>query len=147
VVAAVPVRRPTWSAGDGVPAVPGRRPVTNRSSVPPGLSGPERRKAPCARLSRAQGVRAQSHQGDGVRASSGRPAGRTGPSRATATLRFVTLAIPALITLIGVSALFMRRQPVVPLVAIFFVLGMYAGQTWVGHQVTDGLVQLGRLIG
>jgi hypothetical protein len=59
----------------------------------------------------------------------------------------VTLAIPALITLIGVSALFMRRQPVVPLVAIFFVLGMYAGQTWVGHQVTDGLVQLGRLIG
>lgn len=59
----------------------------------------------------------------------------------------MTLAIPALIALIGAAVLFGRRQAVVPVVILFFILGMFAGQTWVGHQITDGFIQMGRLVG
>lgn len=59
----------------------------------------------------------------------------------------MTLAIPALIILIGASLFLGRRAPLVPLAVVAFIIGIYAGQTWVGHQVTEGLAQLGRLIG
>lgn len=63
------------------------------------------------------------------------------------TLRTVTLAIPALIALVGMSVLLARRQPLVPVAVLFFLMGIYTGQTWAGHQVTDGLDQLARWIG
>lgn len=59
----------------------------------------------------------------------------------------MTLAIPVLIVVIGAVLLLGRRAPFIPLVVVFFIMGMYTGQTWVGHQVTDGLETLGRLIG
>jgi hypothetical protein len=59
----------------------------------------------------------------------------------------VTLAIPVLIIVIGAVLLLGRRAPVVPLAVVAFIVGIYTGQTWVGHQVTVGLEALGRLIG
>lgn len=59
----------------------------------------------------------------------------------------MTLAIPVLIVVIGAVLLLGRRAPVVPLVIVFFIMGVYTGQTWVGHQFTDSLESLGRLIG
>lgn len=59
----------------------------------------------------------------------------------------MTLAIPVLIIVIGAVLLLGRRAPVVPLAIVMFVMGIYTGQTWVGHQVTDSLETLGRLIG
>lgn len=59
----------------------------------------------------------------------------------------MTLAIPVLIIVIGAVLLLGRRAPVIPLVIVFYLMGIYSGQTWVGHQVTDSLETLGRLIG
>lgn len=59
----------------------------------------------------------------------------------------MTLAIPVLIIVIGAVLFLGRRAPILPLAVVAFLMGIYAGQTWVGHQVTDSLEALGRLIG
>jgi hypothetical protein len=59
----------------------------------------------------------------------------------------VTIAFPVLLTIIGVSIILGRKSPVVFVAIIFLLIGLWAGQTWVGGLVVAQLGQLARAAG
>lgn len=72
-------------------------------------------------------------------ASRGLVAGRYTPG--------VTIAVPALITIIGLAILFGRKAPGITIAVIFTIVGIWLGRTWVGDEVVSGFSQLARLFG
>ena len=73
--------------------------------------------------------------------------GATGASRPGATLTDVILTIPLLLAMIGLALLFGRRSSPWLVAIMFWVIGLYMRDTWLGEQITDGLNVMARTIG
>ena len=58
----------------------------------------------------------------------------------------MTLAIPLLLLLIGLALIAGRKAPMIPVALAFMIVGMYAGDTWLGQQITSGLDIIARVI-
>lgn len=71
---------------------------------------------------------------------------RTGPFCLSARIRDVTIAIPALIALVGLSVLLGRNRPVVLVASLFTVAGIWLAGTWAGPVVMNVLNQLDQWI-
>jgi hypothetical protein len=59
----------------------------------------------------------------------------------------VTIAVPALITIIGLAILFGRKAPGMTIAVIFTIVGIWLGRTWVGDEVVSGFQFLARIFG
>ncbi len=60
----------------------------------------------------------------------------------------VTIAVPVLLTIIGVALVVGRKSPVITIAAVFTVVGVWLGQdTWVGDYVMAGLDKISEFTG
>jgi hypothetical protein len=59
----------------------------------------------------------------------------------------VTIAVPILITIIGLAILFGRKAPGMTIAVIFTFVGVWLGRTWVGDEIVTGFASLARLFG
>ena len=59
----------------------------------------------------------------------------------------MTIAIPILLTIIGVALVSGRKSSPWSLAIIFTMIGIWLGRTWVGNEVVAGFDYLAQIIG